>query len=81
VDWKTARARAARSKFLGTWGGMVKNVRLEWEYRNTWMREGRGRGVQVFIKQQLNPFCGHMRRTLSMVPKKVGLGPLFFRRV
>jgi hypothetical protein len=39
----------------------------------------RGRGAQVFIKHQLNPFCGHMRRTLSMVPKKkVGLGPLFF---
>lgn len=44
--------------------------------------ESRGRyGALVFIKRQPNPFCGHMRRTLSMVPKKVGLGPLFFRRV
>jgi hypothetical protein len=38
----------------------------------------RRRGAQVFIKQQPNPFCGHMRRALSMVPKKSWIrAPIF----
>ena len=41
--------------------------------------ESRGRyGALVFIKRQPNPFCGHMGRTLSMVPKKSRIrAPIF----
>lgn len=39
VDWKTARARAARRRFLGTWGGMVMCGRVT-EVKGTKKRYG-----------------------------------------
>jgi hypothetical protein len=51
VDWKTARARAARSRFLGTWGGIVKKCENGMRIQEYVDERSGGCGAQVFIKQ------------------------------